>query len=413
MCRVPVISQYGFETEDIGLFVASCDACSHVTARLHAFTDLAPDLDINDLEAELSSRALDASCGWVPPHCPSCGAAHPRPISGVFARYLPEVGLDVHIHLIRGGNRITDIEYFVMNVAGEVRTLPRPKDSIDFLHTVGTPLSLRAVWSSFVAKDAFASEIQTLSVQDGYFLAMRPFANSDADVGRMAQPFYEWISELQKDGGFDVIAYFRDLDDDQLNIKPEASYRAWLDGYASEIDRALIDPMIIVDSNAFVSVLNELAFMYGLSAERDSGADTLYVKFSGGDISVRLNLAPLLFRIIHEGYTFHRGIKQYLMDELRAISVTAEVVPLLRRAVPAYDFKIQHGHYIEVLNSQGERVSAVDGIRLATTYEPRDIQQFCQMVDELIPGQNPLPFTLGTPRAGQLAPVIPCAAASA
>ena len=101
--------------------------------------------------------------------------------------------------------------------------------------------------------------------------------------------------------------------------------------------------MIVVDSNAFVTVLNELAFMYGLKAERDSGSDTLYVKLVGGEISVRLNLAPLLFRIIHEGYTFHRGLKRYLMDELRAVSITAEVIPLLRKALPDYLFMFDTG----------------------------------------------------------------------
>ena len=263
MCRLPVISQYGFETEDIGLFVASCDECSHVTARLHAFTDLDPDLDINGLEAELSSRALDSSYGWVPAHCPACGARNPQPISGVFARYLPEVGLDLQVHLIRGGERITEIEYFVMNVQGEVRTVPKPSDPLAFLETLGTPLSLRATWSAFLHREACASEVKTLAIQDGYFLALRPFAHSDAELGRMAQPFYDWIGELQEGGGYDVIGYFRDLDDDELQISEDASYRTWLSGYADEIDRALIDPMIVVDSNAFVTVLNELAFMYG------------------------------------------------------------------------------------------------------------------------------------------------------
>ena len=250
--------------------------------------------------------------------------------------------------------------------------------------------------------------MQTLAIQDGYFLALRPFANSDAEVGRMAQPFYDWIGELQEGGGYDVIAYFRDLDDDQLQISEDASYRTWLSGYSDEIDRALIDPMIVVDSNAFVTVLNELAVMYGLKAERDSGSDTLYVKLVGGEISVRLNLAPLLFRIIHEGYTFHRGLKRYLMDDYaRSRSRRSH------SASGPTDYLFHVGHYIEVLDCTGRRVSAVDGIHLATTYEARDIQQFCQMVHELVPGATPLPFTLGTPRAGQLAPVVPCQLASA
>ena len=70
---------------------------------------------------------------------------------------------------IRGGERITDIEYFVMNVQGEVRTVPKPSDSLAFLETLGTPLSLRATWADFLHREACASEVQTLAIQDGYF----------------------------------------------------------------------------------------------------------------------------------------------------------------------------------------------------------------------------------------------------
>ena len=70
--------------------------------------------------------------------------------------------------------------------------------------------------------------------------------------------------------------------------------------FASDVERAIVDPFIVVDSNAFVSVIDQLAHMYGLSAQRDSGADTLYIRIGTDEISVRLNVGPLLFRTIHE-----------------------------------------------------------------------------------------------------------------
>ena len=41
-------------------------------------------------------------------------------------------------------------------------------------------------------------------------------AESDDDVDRMAQPFFQWIEEMQAGGRYDVIAYLRDLEDDDL-----------------------------------------------------------------------------------------------------------------------------------------------------------------------------------------------------
>lgn len=406
-CRLPVIRQYGFEAEDIGLYVSNCKGCSRLTARLHAFTDLDPDLGITGLEAELVSRALDPASGWVPSRCPSCDTPNPQPVSALFARYLPEVGLDLHIHLIRGGHRVTEIEYYVMNLDGETRTLPRPENCIEFAESVGTPLNIRALWTTLIAQNVYAENIVVYPIQPGYFLGVRPFCDNDTRLAEMSEPFYGWINEIQSDGQFDVLAYFRDLEDEKLDIPHAESYHTWLAAYAGEVERALVDPFVFVDSNHFVEVLNQTVNMYGLSARRDSGEDTLFVVLTGGDVEVRLNIGPLLFRILHEGYTFHRGIKQHFMDEIRAVSATAEMVKLIRVALPEHTVRIHRGHYLEIVNADGESHGIVDAIRAGTAYDPRDETEFHALINDLAPGCAAQEFTLGRPRAGHLAPVIP------
>jgi len=406
-CRLPVIRQYGFEAEDIGLYVSNCKGCSRLTARLHPFNDLDPDLGLNGLEAELVSRALDANAGWVPPHCPSCGDPDPQPVSALFARYLPEVGLDLHVHLIRGGHRVTEIEYYVMNLAGEARTLPRPTDCVEFAEAVGTPLSVRAFWAALIAQNLDADDISAYPIQPGYFLGLRPFCDSDARLAAMSEPFYQWIDQQQADGGFDALAYFRDLEDEQLDIPYGESYHTWLAGYAGEIERALIDPFVFADSGHFVQVLDEMVRMYGLTAVRDSAEDTLFVRLTGGDIDVRINIGPLFFRILHEGYTFHRGIKRYFMDEIRAVSATAEMVKLVKAVLPTYSVQIHRGHYVEIKEASGHSFGIVDAIRAGTAYDPRNETEFRALLDDLAPGCAPLELTLGRPRAGHLSPVIP------
>ena len=91
------------------------------------------------LRLKLTSRALDPGFGWVPACCPACGADSPRPVSALFARYFPEVGLDLHIHLVRGGHRITQVDYSVMNLKGELRAIEKPQDCIMFADTFGVP----------------------------------------------------------------------------------------------------------------------------------------------------------------------------------------------------------------------------------------------------------------------------------
>jgi hypothetical protein len=320
---------------------------------------------------------------------------------------LPEIGLDLHIHLIRGGHRITEIEYFVMNLAGEARSLPRPKGSMEFADVLGIPLSIRALWSELIAKNLYEPNVAVYPVQPGYFLGVRPFADSEATLEAMAEPFHAWLKTQQEDGGYDVITYLRDREDDDIDIPFAESYHAWLAGYASEVESALVGPFMVVDSNEFVSVFSQIADYYGLGVERETGTDTLFVHISGGGLSVRVNLGPLLFRIIHEGYTFQRGIKRHFMDEIRAVSAAAEVLKLIRAALPSYQINVVRGHYLEITDPEGNSFGVVDAIRIGTSYEPRDETEFSALFQELAPGCTPLPITLGRPLSGHLSPIIP------
>ena len=100
LCRVPVIRQYGLEAEDVGLYVAHCEHCGHTTARLHGMPDIDRDLDFSTFEQELKVRALDPRFGWVPPHCPECGELHPKPITAIYGRYLPEIQRDLDCNFL-------------------------------------------------------------------------------------------------------------------------------------------------------------------------------------------------------------------------------------------------------------------------------------------------------------------------
>ena len=406
LCRMPVIRQYGLEAEDLGLYVANCEHCGHITARLHAMPDIPRDLDIVSFEEELRVRALDPRFGWVPPHCPECGELEPKPISAIYGRYLPEIQKDLQVMLVRGGDRIVDVDYWLMDSDGESRQFEKPQDCMGFADEVGIPLCLRSLWRSFIMEHTYSAAISVYQVQPGYFIGLRPFAESDDDVDRMAQPFFQWIESMQAEGGYDVIAYLRDLEDDDLPITYADSYHTWLAGFASEIKRAAIDPFLFVDSDSFVQALDRHAGNYGLSAERDSDKDTLFVKISGGEIEARINVAPLLFRTIHEGLTFEQGIRSYFHEELKALSVTAEVVPLVRAALPDYEVSVQRGHYIDVVDDEGESTGFADAVRIATAYDPRNHAEFIKLIGELAPDAVPVAVTLGVPTAGHLAPVI-------
>ena len=101
----------------------------------------------------------------------------------------------------------------------------------------------------------------------------------------------------QSEEDYDIIAYFKDREDDEIPVPYSESYHVWLGGFASEVERALVEPFMFVSSNHFVDALDRQANLYGLSARRLPGEDRLNVEIRAGELRVELNLGPILFRI--------------------------------------------------------------------------------------------------------------------
>ena len=324
----------------------------------------------------------------------------------MYARYLPEIECDLHIHFIRNGTRIHDVEYLVMNGDGIVERIERPTTQLDFVRSVGAPFDMRALWRRFIEANVYEEEVVVEPVEPGFYIGLRPYADTATAVSAMAEPFHRWIEKKQAEEDYDIIAYFKDREDDDIPVPYSESYHVWLGGFASEVERALVEPFMFVSSNRFVDALDRQARLYGLSARRLPGEDRLNVEISAGDLRVELNLAPTLFRILHEGLTFERGLRKHFCNELRALTVSAETLSLIRAALPQHTIQIKDGHYFEVFRPNGESLGMADMVRTATAYNVRREDEFNGLMAALDPEATPEPVTLGPPCAGRLSSVV-------
>lgn len=390
-CRVPVLRQFGAEAADLGIFVTACAACGGRTARLHPFADLDPDLSLDGLLAELRTRAGRVEYGWRPAACPACDARRPQPIAGVFARYLPEIGRDLHIELICGNGRVVRSRVYLVDAQGDTREVAglggAATESVSetaVVEALGAPVSLRALWRAMVAENVYADAAVTRAVQPGYVIGVRPFCDDPVAAEAMLEPVGALIEGLQAEGGaWDVLCFLHERELHDIPVPFQESYHAWLGGYALEIGQGLVMPFMLADSGVFLAVLAEQAARHGLSVTRDSGEGTLFGRFRGGALDLRVALGPLFFRVLHGGETFHRGIARHFTRELRAMRAAAALPGEVRALLPGHAVQVRAGRYLEVLDRAGARVAFGDMVRLATHYDLTTEQGRAGLLGEL------------------------------
>lgn len=370
--RLPALQRLGGETTDVGILIQSCSQCGLPTSTLHVLSDLPLELPRAALEGALG-RLFGADAEESGARCASCHAhgAALSPVVANFGRVLPESGHDLQLEIIFGEGRVLRMDYHRMLADGSSASVGTPPDELAFLEAFQAPLSMRALWADFLARDFAADQLVTRQVQPGYVIGLRPFTEDEREALAFYAGFETWIEGLRRERPYDTVMFFRDREEEGIPIPEAESYHAWLPAYAADISDALVDPFIVADSDTFVRVLDEYAARRGVRVARSSGEDTLFALFSAGEVEVRLNLGPRYFRILHSGQTFHRGVMHHFAKELLAIAAAGELAPMLRPRLPGYRVRVREGRLLEILDAHERRIFCDDVIRVATAHAVR------------------------------------------
>jgi len=144
------------------------------------------------------------------------------------------------------------------------------------------------------------------------------------------------------------------------------------------VEEALIDPLVIVDSQTFVAVLARLAAFFGLGVQRQGEEEELRICFCAGEMQITLDLGALLFRIVMEGRSFHRGILRYFQRELSALRAAAELLPALSRA--GQRLRVHEGRYLEIIPPGAERGTRADLVEVATSHDYQQPEGMAQLL---------------------------------
>lgn len=385
--RATALQRLGAEATDLGVLIMACRHCGLPTSTLHVFSELPLDIGRVELEATLKRLWGTERHGWKDAYCATC---HTRgeglyPVVAHFGRVLPESGKDLQIEVLFGEGRILRLDYYRMDRDGSATAVSTPSDELAFLDTYEAPLSMRGLWNDFLSRHVNADELVTRMVQPGYIIGLRPFTEDDGEATAFYAGFEKWIERRRREHPYDTVTFFRDREDDAIPIPEEESYHAWLPAFAPDITDALVDPFIVADSDSFIRVLDEMASQRGVRVARASGEETLFARFTAGEVEVRLNIGPRYFRTLHTGLTFHRGVITHFAKEILAIAAAGELAPMLRSRLPGMRVRVVEGKILEILDAHDRRLFCDDVIRVATSHPVQTQAGLEEVVRRILP----------------------------
>ena len=385
--RLPALQRLGGEATDVGILIMACGHCGLPTSALNIFSDLP--LDLTRAELERSLRRV-----WSPEppaqvsHCANCHSpgALLSPVVANFGRVLPESGRDLQLEILFGEGRVLRMDYHCMEPDGRSAPVAAPADELAFLDAFEAPLSMRALWGDFLSRYLNADQFVTRQIQPGYIIGLRPFTEDEGEALQFYAGFEKWIEDRRRELPYDTVMFFRDREEEGIPIPEAESYHAWLPAFAPDISDALLDPFIVADSESFVTVLDEFAARRGVRVVRASGEDTLFARFSAGEVEVRLNLGPRYFRILHSGQTFHRGVIHHFAKEILALRAAGQLAPVLRARLPGYRVRVREGKLLEILDGRERLLFCDDVIRVATAHAVETEAGLEALVRRILPG---------------------------
>lgn len=398
--RGPALARLGGEATDLGVLIMACGRCGLPTSTLHVFSDLPLDLSRSALEDALRRLWGSERQATADAFCASChaGSGQLTPVVAHFGRVLAESGRDLQVEVLFGEGRILRMEYHRMDPDGTCTPVGTPADELAFFDTYQAPLSMRTLWSDFLARNLSADSLVTRQIQPGYIIGLRPFAEDESEAVAFYAGFEKWIERRRRELPYDTVTFFRDREEDGIPVPEAESYHAWLPAFAPDIADALVDPFIVADSDTFIRVLDEIATRRGVRVARASGEDTLFARFTAGEVEARLNVGPRYFRILHSGQTFHRGVITHFAKEILAIAAAGQLPPMLRARLPGLRVRVRDGKLLEIADALERRLFVDDVIRVATAHPVHTEAGLEEVVRRILPSAGSLQPGLAIPR---------------
>ncbi len=250
-----------------------------------------------------------------------------RPLAGLYAMYLPEVGFDYSIEYAADSEQAADAEErsggpigaWRMNGRGQVDQLQLPSDAGMFRDQTGTFYDLRAGWRWLVEQHAATGRLAVAEVQAGYVVGVRAGVPGDTDPSAREDPELEAAFSRFDVGRFDTLEFLGGADAAGYPFVGEL-YGEWLGSAAAAVEAGTVELFALADASEFLATIEDMAKHRGIAVEWVDPEGDIRVALHAGPLRVEMDFAYPWLRTLHTGRTLTEGV----LDFYQPMAITLE-----------------------------------------------------------------------------------------
>jgi hypothetical protein len=265
-----------------------------------------------------------------------------EPIASVYAHFLPEVGYDYTVEYSAFDEPERPVRCWRVDAGGKATPLDTPQSEGFFLGQTGTFYNLHAGWRWLVERFHQQQDLQLEEIEPGYFVGARKGVPGDADPASRPDDDLQHAFSQKVQYGFDTLEFLGSKEALQYPFE-SGRYDEWLGPLSAGITAGEVDLFALVDSNQFVSAVEELCEMRDCTMSVRSEGDQLLAHLTMGQLALSVDLAFLLLRGIHTGRSFMSTAREFVAPTLDALEGAAELFDGLTERLSSYTTRIEEG----------------------------------------------------------------------
>ncbi len=318
------------------------DATGRPVVVRDAFYGATPDGPVEDFLARLTAG------WWSTRRALSREGAELTAVSGLYARYLGEVGYDWMVELGPDG----PIGCWRSDARGRTTSLALPADEGMFRDQTGTFFDVRAAWRWLVARQRARGRLVAAEVQPGYVIGARPGA--PGDPSEREDPELAAVFSRFAAGSYDALEFLGGAAAADHPFHGER-YLDWLDPEAAaQVTDGAVEIFVLAKFDAFVAGLEDLCERAHIEVAVQADDDDARALLALGPLRVEVELAYPFLRTLHTGRSFVEGTRAFYLPVVQGLEEAAELLEASRAVAGAGNVRVEDGRVMVVSDDRGE-----------------------------------------------------------
>lgn len=275
-----------------------------------------------------------------------------RPVAGLYARYLGEVGFDWSLEFdatrapSEGAEGDAPICAWRMDGRGKVARIGVAGDEGTFRDQTGTFFDPRSGWRWLVEQHRRTGRLAVAELQAGYVMGVRAGVPGDPDPASREDAELEAAFSRLDAERFDTLEFLGSPEAAQYPFAGER-YGEWLGEAAAEVERGAIEPFVLADASEFVAAIEDLAKHRGVAVQWIDPEDDIRVGLVADPLRIEMSFAYAFLRTLHTGRSLVEGTLDFYGPMIDALDEARDLWRLAERRIEGYDLGIVDGVVLE------------------------------------------------------------------